>query len=139
MRVDRETDRDADRLSQLAGRLLVQQSVYAGGETVASTRRAENLVLSGRSRLADAEQTVLLEGVEAYAGVVRALAVLGYSPNEFLMRMSRAEIGNYLGMTLETVSRLFSRLARDGLIEVHQRSVRILDMDALNQRLEQEG
>lgn len=67
------------------------------------------------------------------------LAVLGYSPNEFLMRMSRAEIGNYLGMTLETVSRLFSRLAREGLIEVHQRSVRILDMDALNQRLEQEG
>ena len=64
------------------------------------------------------------------------LALLGYSPNEFLMRMSRAEIGNYLGMTLETVSRLFSRLARDGLIEVHQRSVKILNMQGLQQRLE---
>jgi TolC family type I secretion outer membrane protein len=86
--VDRETDREADRLHQLAGRLLVQQSIYAGGETVASTRRAENLVLSGRARLDDAEQTVLLEGVEAYAAVVRALAVLGYS-RENLDRLRR--------------------------------------------------
>jgi len=65
------------------------------------------------------------------------LATLGYSPNEFLMRMSRAEIGNYLGMTLETVSRIFSRLARDGLITVQQRSIKILDHDELNKRLAQ--
>jgi len=63
------------------------------------------------------------------------LAILGYSPNEFLMRMSRAEIGNYLGITLETVSRLFSRLARDGLIKVQQRSIKILDMQGLGRRL----
>lgn len=67
------------------------------------------------------------------------LATLGYSPNEFLMRMSRAEIGNYLGMTLETVSRIFSRLARDGLIKVQQRSIKILDMQGLQQRLEQDS
>jgi len=65
------------------------------------------------------------------------LAALGYSPYEFLMRMSRAEIGNYLGMTLETVSRLFSRLARDGLIEVQQRSIKLLDIDTLKRRLAQ--
>ena len=47
------------------------------------------------------------------------------------MRMSREEIGNYLGLTLETVSRLFSRFARDGFIRVSQREVRILDMQAL--------
>ena len=39
-----------------SGRLLAQQSLYSGGETVAGTRRAENQVLSGRARLADAEQ-----------------------------------------------------------------------------------
>ena len=39
-----------------SGRLLAQQSLYAGGETVAGTRRAENQVLSGRARLAGAEQ-----------------------------------------------------------------------------------
>jgi len=66
------------------------------------------------------------------------LAVLGYSPNEFLMRMSRAELGNYLGMTLETVSRLFSRLAREEVIAVQQRSVRILDLQALRRKLDAE-
>lgn len=61
------------------------------------------------------------------------LSALGYSSTDFVMRMSREEIGNYLGLTLETVSRLFSRFARDGLIRVSQREVRILDMDALKQ------
>ena len=61
------------------------------------------------------------------------LSVLGYSSVEFVMRMSREEIGNYLGLTLETVSRLFSRLGRDGLIRIHQREVRILDMESLRQ------
>ncbi|AWB33538.1 transcriptional regulator [Orrella marina] len=61
------------------------------------------------------------------------LSALGYSSTDFVMRMSREEIGNYLGLTLETVSRLFSRFARDGLIRVSQREVRILDLDALKQ------
>ncbi|MGB6103363.1 MAG: fumarate/nitrate reduction transcriptional regulator Fnr [Pusillimonas sp.] len=59
------------------------------------------------------------------------LAALGYSSSEFILRMSREEIGNYLGLTLETVSRLFSRFARDGLIRVQQREVHILDMRGL--------
>ena len=61
------------------------------------------------------------------------LAVLGYSPTDFVMRMSREEIGNYLGLTLETISRLFSRFARDGVIRISQREVKILDMHALNE------
>lgn len=56
---------------------------------------------------------------------------LGYSPHEFILRMSREEIGNFLGLTLETVSRLFSRFAREGLIRVQQREVHILDAHAL--------
>ncbi|WP_269495072.1 helix-turn-helix domain-containing protein [Castellaniella sp. S9] len=59
------------------------------------------------------------------------LQLLGYSPYEFILRMSREEIGNFLGLTLETVSRLFSRFAREGLIRVQQREVHILDMGAL--------
>jgi CRP/FNR family transcriptional regulator len=59
------------------------------------------------------------------------LALLGYSSTEFLLRMSREEIGNYLGLTLETVSRLFSRFARENLIRVQQREVQILDMRGL--------
>lgn len=59
------------------------------------------------------------------------LAALGYSSTEFVLRMSRDEIGNYLGLTLETVSRLFSRFAREHLIRIHQREVLLLDLPAL--------
>ena len=61
------------------------------------------------------------------------LTILGYSPTDFMMRMSREEIGNYLGLTIETISRLFSRFARDGIIKINQREVNIVDMKALNE------
>ena len=38
----------------------------------------------------------------------------GYSATEYVLRMTREEIGNYLGLTLETVSRLFSRFQEEG-------------------------
>ncbi|ETF01799.1 transcriptional regulator [Advenella kashmirensis W13003] len=56
---------------------------------------------------------------------------LGYSGSEYVLRMSREEIGNYLGLTLETVSRLLSRFAKEGLIRIHQREVQILDFNGL--------
>ncbi len=59
------------------------------------------------------------------------LSALGYSPYQFFLRMSREEIGNFLGLTLETVSRLFSRFAREGLIRIQQREVQILDLTGL--------
>jgi len=57
----------------------------------------------------------------------------GYSPREFLLRMTRAEIGSYLGLKLETVSRLFSRFQREGFIHVVGRQVRLLDGPALRE------
>jgi CRP/FNR family transcriptional regulator len=59
------------------------------------------------------------------------LTMLGYSSSEFVLRMSREEIGNYLGLTLETVSRLFSRFAREGVLHIQQRQVQIVDMQTL--------
>ncbi|WP_353172579.1 helix-turn-helix domain-containing protein [Paracandidimonas soli] len=59
------------------------------------------------------------------------LSALGYSSTDFILRMSREEIGNYLGLTLETVSRLFSRFAREGLIRIQQREIKLLDYQAL--------
>lgn len=56
---------------------------------------------------------------------------LGYSPNEFVLRMSREEIGSFLGLTLETISRLFSRFQREGIIRIQQREVTLLDREAL--------
>jgi CRP/FNR family transcriptional regulator, anaerobic regulatory protein len=55
----------------------------------------------------------------------------GYSQSDFHLRMTREELGSYLGLKLETVSRLFSRFQEDGLIEVQQKHVRILDIEGL--------
>ena len=51
----------------------------------------------------------------------------GFSPAEFHLRMTREEIGSYLGLKLETVSRSFSRFQEEGLIAVQQKHIRILD------------
>jgi CRP/FNR family transcriptional regulator len=50
----------------------------------------------------------------------------GYSPSDFVLRLTREEIGSLLGMKLETVSRIFSKFQRDGLIEIEGKHVRIL-------------
>jgi CRP/FNR family transcriptional regulator len=55
----------------------------------------------------------------------------GYSSREFVLRMTRAEIGSYLGLELETISRSFSRLQRDGMLWVRQRDVKLLDLSSL--------
>jgi CRP/FNR family transcriptional regulator, anaerobic regulatory protein len=56
---------------------------------------------------------------------------LGFAANRFVLRMTREEIGNYLGLSLETVSRLLSRFQRDDLITVQQREVELKDVDRL--------
>jgi len=59
----------------------------------------------------------------------------GYSQTEFNLRMTREEIGSYLGLKLETVSRIFSRFHDEGLIAVQQKNVRIIDVAALKRML----
>ena len=55
----------------------------------------------------------------------------GYSASDFHLRMTREELGSYLGLKLETVSRLFSRFQEEGLIDVEQKHVRIVDTAGL--------
>lgn len=55
----------------------------------------------------------------------------GYSQAEFRLRMSREDVGNYLGITLETVSRALSKFKRLGLVHVQGKLIRILDMEGL--------
>jgi CRP/FNR family transcriptional regulator len=61
----------------------------------------------------------------------------GYSPSEFVLRMTREEIGSYLGLKLETVSRLFSRFQREALLQVQGRVVKLLDSITLKQLVSQ--
>ena len=63
--------------------------------------------------------------------LVQRLHARGFSQSELILRMTREEIGSYLGLKLETVSRTFSKFVEDGVVEVKQRHVRILNADAL--------
>lgn len=63
--------------------------------------------------------------------LVQRLHARGLSQSELLLRMTREEIGSYLGLKLETVSRAFSKFSEDGVIEVKQRYVKILSPEAL--------
>jgi len=63
--------------------------------------------------------------------LVQRLHARGFSQSEMVLRMTREEIGSYLGLKLETISRTFSKLSDDGIIEVKQRYVKILAPDAL--------
>lgn len=63
--------------------------------------------------------------------LVQRLQARGFSKSELVLRMTREEIGSYLGMKLETVSRTFSKFADDGLVEVKQRHIQIRDAEAL--------
>jgi len=80
----------------------------------------------------------MLGALSAEARVARFLvslserfAEMGYSSKLFNLRMTRHEIGSYLGLTLETVSRTLSAFNEIGLITVDQRSIGIKDIDAL--------
>src|ERR1019366_1183883 len=63
-----------------------------------------------------------------------SLSERGMRTDQITLRMTRAEIGNYLGLTLESVSRALSKLAREDMIsfvEKGRREVRIPDLGAL--------
>ena len=55
------------------------------------------------------------------------LECLGFSPRSLLLHMTRAELGNFLSLQLETVTRALSRLHGKGLICVERREIRIHD------------
>ncbi len=100
----------------------------------------EHAMYSVMSRELVREQAMvsMLGALSAEARVARFLvslseryAEMGYSSKLFNLRMTRHEIGSYLGLTLETVSRTLSAFNEIGLITVDQRSIGIKDPEAL--------
>jgi len=84
------------------------------------------MLLLGTMRADQRLATFLLDLSERYRA-------RGYSSSEFVLRMTREEIGSYLGLKLETVSRLLSRLQQEGLIQVQGRVVKLLERSALKE------
>ena len=63
--------------------------------------------------------------------LMQRLQSRGFSGTSLILRMTREEIGSYLGLKLETVSRAFSKFQADGIVEVKHRHVRIIDDAAM--------
>jgi len=82
------------------------------------------LLLLGRKTADERVASFLLELAATYRS-------LGYSPYDMNLVMTRAEIGSYLSLTLETVSRILSSFQERQLLEVNQRHIRILDTAGL--------
>lgn len=65
--------------------------------------------------------------------LTQRLHTRGFSSTDLVLRMTREEIGSYLGLKLETVSRTFSKFVEDGLITVKQKIIHIIDAERLAQ------
>ena len=59
----------------------------------------------------------------------------GYSGSDFVLRMTRNDIGSYLGLALETVSRVLTAFHKDGLVDVQQKQISIVDITGLERML----
>lgn len=82
------------------------------------------MLLLGSMRAEERLATFLLN-------LVQRLHARGFSQSELVLRMTREEIGSFLGLKLETVSRTFSKFAEEGIVEVKQRHVRIINTESL--------
>lgn len=112
--------RDFERLQHQFHRLMSREIVRDQGVMLMlGTMRAEERV------------------VAFLINLMRRLRARGFSSSSVVLRMTREEIGSYLGLTLETVSRTFSRLQDDGLLEVKAREVRVLKPRMLLQVIRQ--
>ncbi|ASP40297.1 transcriptional regulator FNR [Bacterioplanes sanyensis] len=65
--------------------------------------------------------------------IAQRYARRGFSASHFRLPMSRVDISNYLGLAVETISRVFTRFQKNGLIETQGKEVILQDMDTLNE------
>ncbi|WP_090718356.1 fumarate/nitrate reduction transcriptional regulator Fnr [Nitrosomonas sp. Nm166] len=65
----------------------------------------------------------------------RRFLIRGYSESNFYLRMTREEIGSYLGLKLETVSRAFSKLQDENIITVDNKHIKINDIARLKMKM----
>jgi len=98
----------------------------------ASSQDQEHLVIMGR-RQATQRLAMFLRRLR------RQYRRLGWPDDELTLTMSRADLASFLGLVLETVSRLFSQLHESQVLEVRRRRVTVLDPERLRQLSEAEA
>ncbi len=113
------------RLEELSRRVKGLQHQFHKAMSREIVRDHGIMMLLGSMRAEERLATFLL-------GLSQRHAARGFPADEFHLQMSREEIGSYLGLTIETISRAFSRLQDETLIAVRQKHVRILDSSGLD-------
>ncbi|OWW20931.1 Crp/Fnr family transcriptional regulator [Noviherbaspirillum denitrificans] len=118
--------------------ILIPFKVFAGLGRSHPELEASIYAVMSRELVREQAMVGTLGSLSAEARVARFLVFLserfsemGYSGTQFNLRMTRQEIGNYLGLTLETVSRTFSAFNTIGLISVDQRAIVVHDLQSL--------
>jgi CRP/FNR family transcriptional regulator, anaerobic regulatory protein len=106
--------RESDALQRRMYRMMSQ----------AMKRESDHVLRLGMLRADERVARLLLD-------ISARLSKRGYAAAEFTLRLTREEMGSYLGMTLETVSRTLSRFMKAGLIEAQGKSIRIRNFDGL--------
>lgn len=91
-------------------------------------RESRQMMLLGNNMSAEQRVAAFLLNVSA------RYRERGYSATSFVLRMTREDIGSFLGMTLETVSRTLSKFQQEGLLTVQGKSIELLNLDALDAR-----
>lgn len=112
-------------LEELAGQMHALQHHFHKIMSREITRSQSVMMMLGSMRAEERLAAFLLN-------LSQRFAVLGYALTKFHLRMTREEIGSYLGLKLETVSRAFSKFQQSGLISVQQKYVQIDDIAGLN-------
>jgi CRP/FNR family transcriptional regulator len=113
-----------DRLEELARDVVPLQHNLHKVLSTEIAREQDLMLLLGSMRAEERVAVFLLNLSKRYQE-------RGYSATKFVLRLSRAEIGSYLGLKLETVSRLLSRFQDERLLRVRGRAIELLDVLAL--------
>lgn len=112
------------RLNELCGKIpgLQAQMMRILGKEIASDH--DKIILLGHRSAREKMATFLLMLSKRYSA-------LGFSSTEFNLTMRRHDIANFLGLTIETVSRQLTELTKNGIITVKQRGIQINNLDSL--------
>ena len=113
-----------ERLQELAGEIPSLQKHFFRLLSQELAKDETMLLLLGKATAEERLATFLVN-------ISRRFKARGFSDREFNLSMSRHDIGNYLGLAVETVSRMFSRFQDEGVISVHRKNIVINDPERL--------
>ena len=124
---------DSDVIVLTLAKLAELARAYPGFEQIVFRSMAKSLVREQNQIWALGSQCATARLAQFLLQLAAFYARSGYAATEFSLRMTRTDLASYLSLSIETVSRTFATLQMAGLIEIHQRSVKLLDVARLKQ------